>query len=63
MSQSNGIHTLASCPRYSPDYMAQGDCRNCGHTEGAHQRFGDHPEDFDASQGVAPGAQTALDLR
>jgi len=31
-----------ACLRYSPDYQAQGDCRNCGHTYNSHLRRQDH---------------------
>jgi len=63
MAQSNGTRTLASCPRYSPDIMAQGDCHNCGHTADAHQRFEDTPENFDVTFASMRGTQAGIHLK
>jgi hypothetical protein len=41
VNQTNGTHTLESCPGYSPDIMAMGDCYNCGHTPQSHDQKND----------------------
>ncbi len=45
---ANGGKNLDACPSYSPDLMALGDCRHCGHTQERHVKTltEDMPDDW-----------------